>query len=67
VPGAGGLLLFGEFSLADAFYAPVVTRFVTYGVALAGPLAAYSDRVIALLSMQRWIAAARTEVETIDA
>jgi glutathione S-transferase len=64
---AGGPLLFGEFSIADAFYAPVVTRFATYGVALPGPLAAYSDRVIALPSMRRWIAAARTEVETIDA
>lgn len=63
---AGGPLLFGEFSLADAFYAPVVTRFATYGVALPDPLAAYSDRVIALPSMQRWIAAARTEVETIE-
>jgi len=63
----GGPLLFGGFSIADAFYAPVVTRFATYGVALPGPLAAYSDRVIALPSMQRWIAAARTEVETIDA
>lgn len=63
---AGGPLLFGEFSIADAFYAPVVTRFATYGVALPGPLAAYSDRVIALPSMQRWIAAARTEVETIE-
>jgi glutathione S-transferase len=63
---AGGPLLFGEFSIADAFYAPVVTRFATYAVALPGPLAAYSDRVIALPSMQRWIAAARTEVETIE-
>lgn len=63
---AGGPLLFGEFSIADAFYAPVVTRFATYGVALPGLLAAYSDRVIALPSMQRWIAAARTEVETIE-
>ncbi len=63
---AGGPLLFGEFSIADAFYAPVVTRFATYGVALPGPLAAYSDRVIALPSMQRWIAAARTEAETIE-
>lgn len=63
---AGGPLLFGEFSIADAFYAPVVTRFATYGVALPGLLAAYSDRVIARPAMQRWIAAARTEVETIE-
>jgi glutathione S-transferase len=64
---AGGPWLFGEFSIADAFYAPVVTRFATYGVALPAPLAAYSDRVFALPAMQRWITAARTESETIDA
>lgn len=63
---ADGPLLFGEFSIADAFYAPVVTRFATYGVVLPRPLAEYSDRVIALPSMQRWIAAARTEAETIE-
>jgi glutathione S-transferase len=64
---SGGPWLFGEFSIADAFYAPVVTRFATYGVKLPGSLAAYSDRVIALPAMQRWIAAAHAEVETIDA
>jgi glutathione S-transferase len=63
----GGPWLFGEFSIADSFYAPVVTRFATYGVKLPGPLAAYSARVIALPAMQRWIGAAHTEVETIDA
>jgi glutathione S-transferase len=62
----GGPLLFGSFSIADAFYAPVVTRFATYGVTLPAPLAAYSDRVLALPAMQQWTAAARTEVETID-
>lgn len=64
--GSGGPFLFGDFSIADAFYAPVVTRFATYGVELPGPLAAYSERMIALPAMQRWTAAARTEVETID-
>ena len=32
--GAGGELLFGEFGIADAYYAPVATRFLTYAVAL---------------------------------
>ena len=60
-------MLFGNFSIADAFYAPVVTRFATYGVKLSPLLAAYSDSVLALPAMQQWIAAAKAETETIDA
>ncbi|MEL6693408.1 MAG: glutathione S-transferase [Pseudomonadota bacterium] len=40
-----GDFLLGSWSAADAFYAPVVTRFRTYGYALSGALAAYSDAV----------------------
>ena len=40
-----GPFLFGDWSAADAFYAPVVTRFRTYGYELSGALAAYSDAV----------------------
>ena len=60
---SGGPLLFGEFCIADAFYAPVVTRFVTYGVALPPLLAAYCERVFALPPMRAWVAAAQAEVE----
>jgi len=60
---SGGPMLFGEFCIADAFYAPVVTRFVTYGVALPPLLQAYSQRVLALPPMQAWVAAAQAEVE----
>jgi glutathione S-transferase len=60
---SGGPMLFGEFCIADAFYAPVVTRFVTYGVALPPLLAAYSDRVLALPPMRDWVAAAQAERE----
>lgn len=63
----GGPMLFGSFSIADAFYAPVVTRFTTYGVKLSPLLAAYSDNILALPSMQQWIAAAKAETETIEA
>ena len=63
----GGPLLFGSFSIADAFYAPVVTRFATYGVKLAPLLAAYSESVLALPAMRQWIAAAKAETETIEA
>lgn len=40
-----GDFLFGDWSAADAFYAPVVTRFRTYGYELSGDLAAYSEAV----------------------
>ena len=63
---SGGPFLFGGFSIADAFYAPVVTRFNTYAVALATPLKAYSDAVFALPAMQQWVAASAAEPETID-
>jgi glutathione S-transferase len=59
--GQGGPFLFGAFSVADAFYAPVVTRFVTYGVELDAVSAAYRDAVLALPSFQRWAEAAKRE------
>ncbi len=62
----GGPMLFGSFSIADAFYAPVVTRFATYGVKLSPLLAAYSESVLALPAMQQWIEAAKAETETIE-
>ncbi len=59
--GAGGPFLFGRFSVADAMYAPVVTRFNTYGVAQDEVVKAYSDAILELPAMQEWLAAARTE------
>ncbi|WP_313175031.1 glutathione S-transferase family protein [Massilia sp.] len=55
--------LFGDFSIADAFYAPVVTRFKTYGVALAPALQAYCDRVLAHPAVARWVREAMLETE----
>jgi glutathione S-transferase len=55
--------LFGEFSIADAFYAPVVTRFKTYGVALAPALQAYCERVLAHPAVARWVSEALAETE----
>jgi len=60
---SGGPFLFGEFSTADAFFAPVVMRFVTYGVELAPGLAAYRDRIVGLAPMQQWIDDATAEAE----
>jgi glutathione S-transferase len=59
--GAGGPFLFGQFTAADAMYAPVVTRFHRYGVPLDPAQAAYRDAVLALPAMQEWTAAAQKE------
>jgi glutathione S-transferase len=63
---SGGPFLFGSFSIADAFFAPVVSRFRTYGVPLSAPLGHYSDAVFALPAMQQWMADAKAEPETVD-
>lgn len=63
--GSGGSLLFGEFTLADAVFAPVVTRFVTYDVQLDPVSRAYAERILALPAMQEWMKAASLELETI--
>ena len=52
--------------MADAMYAPVVTRFMSYDVALDKACAAYCKRIIELPAMQEWIAAAKLEPEEID-
>src|SRR5512132_828898 len=63
--GAGGPFLFGDFGNADAMYAPVVTRFNTYGVALEGLARAYADAILALPPMREWFAAPAAEFWTI--
>jgi glutathione S-transferase len=55
--------LFGPFGIADAFYAPVVTRFRTYGIALPDIAQAYADRVLALEPMRAWEAEAKAETD----
>ena len=57
----GGPLLLGGFSVADAFYAPVVMRFLTYGVPVPPQIAAYMDRVLALPGVAAWRTAALAE------
>lgn len=67
VYGAAGPWLFGAFSIADAFFAPVVFRFITYGVPLTPVAQAYVEWVQADAEIQTWVQAARAEVETIEA
>jgi glutathione S-transferase len=51
---SGGPFLFGTFTIADAMYAPVVTRFDTYEVELDDTCAAYVRTVLALPAMRAW-------------
>lgn len=65
--GHEGEFLFGAFSAADAMYAPVASRFVTYEVDLArfgddGTAATYRDAVMAMVEMRRWADEARAEL-----
>ncbi len=63
--GANGDMLFGEFTIADAMFAPVATRFITYDVQLDSVLRDYVEAILALPAMQEWIKAAEAESETI--
>ena len=63
----GGPYLFGERSMADAMYAPVVTRLRTYDVAVTDPASrAWCARILALPELQEWTEAALLEPEAID-
>jgi glutathione S-transferase len=55
--------LFGDFSIADAFFAPVVSRFKTYGVVLPPALSAYCDRMRSHPAVAEWIEQALAETE----
>jgi glutathione S-transferase len=57
----GGPMLFGQFTIADAYYAPVVMRFKTYGVTVPAQIAAYMQHVQALPGVAAWIADALEE------
>lgn len=63
----GGPYLFGkQRTMADAMYAPVATRFVTYDVKLDPVSADYRDLIMAMPEMTEWIAAAKLEPEEIE-
>ncbi|AMP01889.1 glutathione S-transferase, N-terminal domain protein [Collimonas arenae] len=57
--------LFGAFSIADAYFAPVVMRFRSYGVSLAPALQAYADRVQAHPAVALWMREAVAETEVL--
>lgn len=63
--GDGGPYLFGDFSIADAMYAPIVSRFATYAVELDGTAARYADTILKLPALRDWYAEAQLETEVI--
>jgi glutathione S-transferase len=64
--GQGGPFLFGTFCAADVFYAPVVSRFMTYGIPVPGFALAYMQAVWEHAWLQEWVAAAQAEEWTIS-
>ena len=62
----GGPLLFGEFSIADAYFAPVVMRLKTYGVPVPPNIAAYMQRVTELPGVAAWTVDALAERDFLD-
>ena len=56
-----GPFLFGRFSIADAFFSPVVTRFVTYGIPMRDEVAEYAETIMQLPAMTSWLAGAKAE------
>ena len=59
--GGEGNFLFGQFSIADAFYAPIVIRFHGYGISLGNIERDYMESMLALPAMRQWINAGRQE------
>jgi glutathione S-transferase len=64
--GAKGPFLFGAFSAADAFFAPVVSRIDTYALPLAPPAQKYADAILALPAFGEWRKGAQAEEWVIE-
>lgn len=62
----GGPMLFGTFTVADAYFAPVCMRLKTYALPVPPAIAAYVERVCALPGVQAWITGALAEKDFLD-
>ncbi len=62
----GGPMLFGDFSIADAYFAPVCMRLRTYALPVSSTVSAYVDRVAALPGVAAWISEALAEKDFLD-
>jgi len=63
---SSGPMLFGKFSIADAFFAPVCMRLFSYALPLPSDVQAYVDRVLALPSVAQWMSEALAEKDFIQ-
>lgn len=61
-----GPLLFGRFSIADAYYAPVVMRLITYQLPVPAHIRAYMDRISDLEAVGAWVKEALAEQDFLD-
>ena len=66
MPDGSAPLLFGTFTIADAYFAPVCMRLKTYALPLPADLAAYVERVLALPGVKAWTEAARAEHDFLE-
>jgi glutathione S-transferase len=62
----GGPMLFGDFGITDAYFAPVCSRIRTYALPVSPTVAAYVDRVHQLPAVQTWVQQALAEHDFID-
>jgi glutathione S-transferase len=62
----GGPMLFGNFSIADAYFAPICTRLVTYALPLPDDIAAYVRRVMTMPGVAAWVKEACAELDFLD-
>ena len=62
----GGPLLFGKFTIADAYFAPICMRLKCYALPLPAGIAAYVERVCALTGVRQWMDEARAEKDFLD-
>jgi glutathione S-transferase len=66
MPDGSGPLLFGHFTAADAYFAPVCSRLRTYALPLPADISAYVDRVLALPGVAAWTEGALQEADFLD-
>lgn len=62
----GSFRLFGQFSIADCFYAPVALRFKSYGISVSGVAEKYAESLLSHPSVQHWVSQALEETEIVE-
>lgn len=65
-PSEDGFLCGDQFSIADAFYAPVVMRFVTYGIPISSLSQQYVEKILTVSAVQQWVQEAKAEFRFVE-